>query len=103
MLKLNLIIADEDKAYIESIVGFLMDKHPDKFQVNSFTNRDCLLEFLSKCKGKANILLITPEFYDKLKYDTLESKPVLIFCPIVNWFPYLVRIILFINISMVIG
>ncbi|HOJ12536.1 MAG TPA: AAA family ATPase [Clostridiales bacterium] len=74
MLKLSLIIADEDKAYIESLVGFLMDKHPHKFQINSFTNRDYLLEFLSKSREKADILLITPDFHDRLKYNTLKSN-----------------------------
>lgn len=72
MLKLSLVIADEDKAYIESIVRFLMDKHAHKFQVNSFTNWDHLLQFLSKNREKVDIILITPEFYEKSKFKSLE-------------------------------
>ncbi|NSW91269.1 MAG: AAA family ATPase [Firmicutes bacterium] len=74
MLRLSLTIADKDKAYVESLVGFLMDKHPHKFQVNFFTNEEYLRDFLSKNVEKTGILLITPDFYDNLKSNAWESN-----------------------------
>lgn len=78
MLKLHLIIADSDQAYIESLVGFLMDKHPHKFLVNSFTNKNSFWEFISKSVQKENtdILLITPDFFYDLNMSNNPNTSV---------------------------
>ena len=67
MARLNLIIADKDTAYLESLVSFLMDKHPQKFKISFFTNETMLVDFFLKNNEKPALLLITPELYDYLR------------------------------------
>lgn len=67
MMRLRLVIADRDKAYGESLMGFLTDKYPQKFKVSFFTDENHLAEFLLKGGEKGDILLISPEFYEKLE------------------------------------
>lgn len=72
MSKINLVIADEDKGYNESIARYFIDKHPHKFQVSSFTNPNILFQFLLKTIMQVDIMLITPEFYRKTNLKLIE-------------------------------
>ncbi|NLC67948.1 MAG: AAA family ATPase [Clostridiaceae bacterium] len=67
MMRLSLVIADKDKAYVESLTGFLTDKYPQKFRVSFFTDKNHLADFLMKSGEKVEVLLISPELYDELK------------------------------------
>ncbi|NLD48941.1 MAG: AAA family ATPase [Clostridiaceae bacterium] len=74
MARLNLVIADMDEAYTESIVNYLMASHSQRFQVSSFTKKELLYDFLVNDSKKTDILLICPEFYcDSLPKDKITS------------------------------
>lgn len=74
MARLNLVIADMDEAYTESIVNYLMSSHSQRFQVSSFTQKELLYDFLIRENKKTDILLICPEFYsDSLPKDRVTS------------------------------
>lgn len=62
MARLKLIIADTDETYIESIADYLMLNYSQKFQVSSFTDKQCLIEYLSG-DNKVDILLIESSLY----------------------------------------
>ncbi|MCT4563482.1 MAG: AAA family ATPase [Maledivibacter sp.] len=63
MSKIHLIIADKDEAYVDSLSDYLISKHSNRFQVNAFTKREYLSEYISQNKGKADILLLCSEWY----------------------------------------
>jgi len=77
--RLKLILADKDEPYIESLTGYLMEKHPYKFQVNSFTNKDHFKRFLAEDEGIIDIVLVGEEFCDNLNGLEQDNKlPVII-------------------------
>ena len=63
MTRLKLIIADTDETYVESIVGYFMLNYSQKFQVSSFTDKKCLIEYLSDESNSIDILLIDSSLY----------------------------------------
>lgn len=63
MPKLHLIIADNDEAYVESIINYIINNYSQRFQVSSFTKEEYLLNYLSDNKRNVDILLICPEWY----------------------------------------
>ena len=60
MAKLNLIVADTDKAYLEALSSCLTDTHSNKFQLSCFTEQRYLAEYLSSSNTMVDILLISP-------------------------------------------
>lgn len=72
MVKINLVIADTDKDYLQSFASFLMDRYPQKFIVNSFSDferfKECMIEKSKETViQKADIILVAKDFYDRLK------------------------------------
>ncbi len=63
MTRLKLIIADTDDTYVESIAGYLMLNYSQKFQVSSFTDKQCLIEYLSNEGNSIDVLLIEASLY----------------------------------------
>lgn len=63
MSRLKLIIADNDETYVESISGYLMLNYSQRFQVSSFTNKECLIEYISNESNKIDVLLIEDSMY----------------------------------------
>jgi len=78
MQVLNLIIADMDGLYAESLANFLSLYSHQKFQVCCFTRLSGLIEFLSGDNRKADILLISSDlFTDSIKLDRVNTVIVL--------------------------
>ncbi|NLP13227.1 MAG: AAA family ATPase [Clostridium sp.] len=65
MGKLNVVVADTDEAYVESIVNYFMTNHSQRVQISSFTKHEFLYDFLSELR-KIDILLVSPEMYTEL-------------------------------------
>ncbi|WP_010248088.1 AAA family ATPase [Acetivibrio cellulolyticus] len=65
MTRLKLIIADTDETYVESIAGYFMLNYSQRFQVSSFTDKACLVEYLSDESNKIDVLLIDSELYSR--------------------------------------
>jgi len=63
MTRLKLIIADTDETYVESIVEYIMQNHSQQFQVNSFTDKQCLIDYLSNEGNSVDVLLIESSLY----------------------------------------
>ncbi|OPZ92745.1 MAG: CobQ/CobB/MinD/ParA nucleotide binding domain protein [Firmicutes bacterium ADurb.Bin419] len=63
MTRLKLVIADTDEAYVENITGYLMLNYSQRFQVGSFTDKACLIDYLSDEGNKTDVLLISSELY----------------------------------------
>lgn len=68
--RLRLAIADSDEAYVDSLVNFLISNYSLRFQINSFTRRDCLNDFLLEEGGKVDVLLISRDIFS----DSLPVK-----------------------------
>ncbi len=64
MPTLNLIIADKDQPYLDTLVDFLYSKYGNRFYVQSFSNENTFNEYIEKAE-RIDILLISPEFYSK--------------------------------------
>lgn len=63
--RLNLIIADTDTAYMESMANYIISNYSKRFQVSSFTKEDYLNQFLEGSNIRVDILLISPELYSR--------------------------------------
>lgn len=62
MSGLNLVIADKDQSYLDSVVDFLGSKYQNRFFVQAFSNETAYKEYINKAE-KIDILLISPDFY----------------------------------------
>ena len=83
MGRLKLLIGDEDKSYVESLTGYLMEKFPYKFQVNYFTNVESFQKFLTINESKIDIILVGSGFINTVvcmpdKKQDYEIIPVVI-------------------------
>lgn len=76
MGKINVIIADTDSRYLESIAKYLTNKYVDKFNVTCYTDYDILIESIANIKKK-DILLINEDIYDE-KVDKLGVNSIVI-------------------------
>lgn len=61
MSMFNLVIADGDELYLESLSRFLRSSCPIKLHLNIFTQKEPLLDFLKGDKMKIDVLLAAPE------------------------------------------
>lgn len=74
MTRLKLIIADTDETYVESMAGYLMINYSQKFQVSSFTDKQCLIEYLADEGNSIDILLLESSMYsDEIPRKNIEN------------------------------
>lgn len=73
--KLSLIIADAEEGYVEGLVSYLTDNHPNKFQVSCFTKPEYLIKYMGSQDRQVDILLISPDFYksESLPLDKVNT------------------------------
>lgn len=77
MPALNLVIADKDQAYLDSVVDFIYSKYKNRFYVQSFSNETTFNEYINKA-DRIDILLISPDFYsDDLNLQKVVAPIVL--------------------------
>ncbi len=77
MAKLNLVIADLDERYARGLSDYIGSNHSTAFLVSCFTKSDSLTRHL-KQQPPADVLLISPDFYDiSIKYSNIKLKVVL--------------------------
>jgi len=75
---LNLIVADADELYAESLAQFLSLYSHQKFQVSCFTKLSGLIEFLSGDDRKVDILLISNDlFSDSIRLKNVNTVIIL--------------------------
>lgn len=65
MWKINLVLADVDERYIESLSKFIRSSYMNKFNLNVFTQKDSLVTFLNGRAGKIDILIVAPELFSE--------------------------------------
>lgn len=58
MPKINMVIADSDKHYVESLIRFLSENYSSKIRLNYFTDGIYLYDYLENGGQKADILLV---------------------------------------------
>jgi cellulose biosynthesis protein BcsQ len=67
MSRLNLIIADSDEVYLESLSNALINNYSKRFKINIFTNEEALIKFLDSSDFAVDILLISADLCTKIK------------------------------------
>jgi len=67
--RLSLVIADNDKDYLQSLEKYLVSRYPQKFDIYLFSSVDKLSGFLTNTERK-DIILINEKIYS----DTLDIK-----------------------------
>lgn len=73
MDKISLVIADVNEVYIENIMSYISLNHSNKFQLQTFSKKEPLEDYLNNV-SKVDILLMSPEFkincdkYDNIKF-----------------------------------
>lgn len=74
MSKIHLIIADGDEDYVDSITNYIVNNYSHRFQVNSFTKEEYLLDYISSNEGKVDILLLCPQWYtNSISKDRVDT------------------------------
>ena len=63
MRKLNLVIADSDENYINSLENYLMVHYSKRFDVYTFTTSEYLTAFLDSNEKRTDILLYCPHIF----------------------------------------
>lgn len=77
MAKLNLVIADLDEWYARGLSNYISANHSTAFLVSCFTKPDLLTRHLKKLP-LADVLLISPDFYDiSIGYPGIKLKVML--------------------------
>lgn len=77
MGKLNLVIADMDGRYAKGLSDYINCNHYTAFLASCFTKPDALETYLEQ-KQQADILMISPDFYDiSLGYPGIKLKVLL--------------------------
>jgi len=71
MIKLNLLIADPDQAYVERLTAYLNNNDSQRFTVSYVTTTDSLEKYLHKRGSSVDIVLANPQFSKSisLKYQ----------------------------------
>jgi hypothetical protein len=65
MSRINLVIADHDSEYVESLVAFILSKHSARFRVSSFTNARQLADYVLNNEQRADIFLVNSSIYNE--------------------------------------
>jgi len=77
MIRFNIVLADEDEAYIESLGRYISSVYPSKFNVTVFTKKDSLEKFLSR-KEQYDILLITSDLYSSSVHNSNNGAVIIL-------------------------
>lgn len=65
MNRINLIIADTDQSYLDSLANYMLNNHSKWFQLSTFTNRDNLIKSLETSTNMIDILLVNQSLYSE--------------------------------------
>ncbi|MGL5868826.1 AAA family ATPase [Clostridium chrysemydis] len=68
MAKLNLILADKDKNYIQGLSNYILNNYNDKFNIICLTDKELFIEELKKLRKK-DVLVVGDSFY----VNTIEN------------------------------
>jgi len=72
MSKINLLIADIDVDYIESMYRFFMDMYSDRLNIIAYTDMNLLDKYLTDNSGKSDVLLISTDMISD--WSLIKSK-----------------------------
>lgn len=73
MNRINLVIADSDGSYLDSLANIMLSGHSRWFQISTFTKIDSLTKILKNSTHMVDILLIEPSLYsDDLPLDNVN-------------------------------
>lgn len=62
MLKLNLLIADPDQAYVERLTQYLNNNEAQRFSMSYVTSKEALMSYFDKRGQHIDLLLVHPSF-----------------------------------------
>jgi len=65
LVKIKLVIADEDEVYVNRLINFFNTSYNDKLEMYSFTTLGALNDFV--CNNKVDVLIATEAFGIDLK------------------------------------
>lgn len=77
MSRLNMVIADSDIAYVERLSAWFVNSYPNKLNLEIYTQKELILEYLADTEIKSDILLISPGLIPADK-SSLGSRVVII-------------------------
>lgn len=78
MARLSLVIADSDERYASGLSDYINNNHSRAFIVSCFTKPDALERYLAQ-QHHADVLLISPDFYDiSAGYPDIRLRALLI-------------------------
>ncbi|MCX8129528.1 MAG: AAA family ATPase [Clostridia bacterium] len=72
MAGINLVIADNDEAYLDSFVSYMIRYYPHRFTVNTFSGIKDLRGYLEEVSDKVDILLISED----LEHDSVDKSKI---------------------------
>ena len=78
MSRFNLVLADSDEWYIDSLGKFLSGSYKSRFNVNVFTRKELLEEFLEAGCGKTDVLLASPDMIPEKAVQRFEPDMVIV-------------------------
>lgn len=77
MIRLNLLLADTDEAYLTQLANYLQNRHGASFSVNYVTAESHLKGYLEKHRDSLDILLICPALAKAL-YTGMQTTVILL-------------------------
>lgn len=78
MNRINLIIADTDQSYLDSLANYMLNNHSKWFQISTFSNKENLIKSLEASTNMIDILLIGPNIYSEdLPLNKVKSTLIL--------------------------
>lgn len=78
MPKLHLVIADNDEAYVESVVGYIAKNYSQRLRVSYFTNYEHLINYFLSNEKKIDILLLCPQWYSESIPMEMIDTPIIL-------------------------
>lgn len=78
MSKFNLVLADSDVWYIDSLSRYIRSTYANKFNISIFTSKPILEGFLSNNSSKADILLASPDMLPEKIQDINAATTILL-------------------------
>lgn len=77
MARLNVVIADDDKQYINRLVGYITEKN-NNFNISCFTEKGSLLKYITGQTNKIHILIFSEKMYsEELRNNRIDLMLVL--------------------------
>jgi len=62
---LNLVIADEDSRYLDSLSKYIRNKYSSRLNIFTFTNKQSFMEFITDKAQEIDILLVDRDYYSR--------------------------------------